>query len=73
MLPTLNLHPSVDIEVKGQNEEQQESEAFLVNAFGVALFIMAIILVTQFNSFYQAFLILSAVVFSTVGVFFSLA
>ena len=30
---------------------------------------MALILVTQFNSFYQAFLILSAVLFSTVGVF----
>jgi len=72
MLPTLGLHPSVDIEVKGQNEEQQESEEFLVNAFGVALFIMAIILVTQFNSFYQAFLILSAVIFSTVGVFLAL-
>ena len=33
---------------------------------------MAIILVTQFNSFYQAALILSAVVFSTVGVFLGL-
>ena len=33
---------------------------------------MAIILVTQFNSFYQAFLILTAVVFSTVGVFLGL-
>ena len=35
-------------------------------------FVMAIILVTQFNSFYQALLILSAVVFSTVGVFLAL-
>ena len=68
-LPTLGLDPLVDIAIKGQNEDQQESQAFLVNAFGVALFVMAIILVTQFNSFYQAFLILSAVVFSTVGVF----
>ena len=54
LLPTLGLHPSVDIVVKGQNEDQQESEAFLVNAFGIALFVMAMILVTQFNSFYQA-------------------
>ena len=44
-----------------------------MNAFMVALFVMAIILVTQFNSFYQAFLILSAVLFSTVGVFLGLA
>lgn len=70
--PNLNIHPSVDIAIKGQNEDQQESESFLVNAFGIALFVMAIILVTQFNSFYQAFLILSAVVFSTVGVFLAL-
>jgi multidrug efflux pump len=33
---------------------------------------MAIILVTQFNSFYQAFLILSAVMFSTIGVLLGL-
>ena len=71
-LPTLGLHPSVDIEIKGQNEDQQESQAFLVNAFAIALFVMAMILVTQFNSFYQALLILSAVIFSTVGVFLAL-
>ncbi|QDP00159.1 efflux RND transporter permease subunit [Thalassotalea sp. PS06] len=62
----------VSMQVKGQNEEQMESQQFLGNAFMVALFVMAIILVTQFNSFYQAFLILSAVLFSTVGVFFAL-
>lgn len=71
-LPELNLSPSVDIEVRGQNEDQQESQDFLGNAFFVALFVMAIILVSQFNSFYQSFLILSAVLFSTVGVFLAL-
>lgn len=72
-LPELALDPRVNISIKGQNEQQAESETFLVNAFIVALFVMAIILVTQFNSFYQAFLILSAVLFSTVGVFLGLA
>lgn len=43
-----------------------------MNAFMVALFVMAIILVTQFNSFYQALLILSAVIFSTAGVLIGL-
>jgi len=70
--PELGIDPTVELSIKGQNEDQQESEEFLVNAFGIALFVMAIILVTQFNSFYQAFLILSAVVFSTVGVFLAL-
>ncbi|WJG08916.1 efflux RND transporter permease subunit [Aliiglaciecola sp. LCG003] len=71
-LPSLNIDPRVEIVVKGQNEQQEESQTFLLNAFMVALFVMAIILVTQFNSFYQAFLILSAVLFSIVGVFLGL-
>ncbi len=71
-LPELNLSNTVNIKIRGDNEEQMESQNFLVNAFMVALFVMAIILVSQFNSFYQAFLILSAVVFSTVGVFLGL-
>ncbi|CAM4362803.1 efflux RND transporter permease subunit [Pseudoalteromonas ostreae] len=66
------LDPRVKIKVRGETEDQDESETFLKNAFLVALFVMGIILVTQFNSFYQAFLILSAVVFSTVGVFLGL-
>jgi len=64
--------PGLDIEFKGEDEEQQESKAFLSKAFAVALFIMAVILVTQFNSFYSAFLILSAVIMSTVGVMLGL-
>ncbi|MEQ8509877.1 MAG: efflux RND transporter permease subunit [Rhodospirillaceae bacterium] len=57
---------------KGEDEEQQESAAFLQRAFMVALFLMGVILITQFNSFYSAFLILSAVVMSTIGVFMGL-
>jgi multidrug efflux pump len=72
LLPELGLDPRVNLTVKGQNEQQDESTAFLEKAFLIALFVMAIILVTQFNSFYQAFLILSAVLFSTVGVFLGL-
>ncbi|MBL4631458.1 MAG: efflux RND transporter permease subunit [Paraglaciecola sp.] len=72
LLPSLGLDPRVNLKVKGQNEDQDESTEFLKNAFLIALFVMAIILVTQFNSFYQAFLILSAVLFSTVGVFLGL-
>jgi multidrug efflux pump len=66
------LDPEVGIEFKGDDEEQRESQEFLVNAFGVALFIMAVILVTQFNSFYSAFLILTAVIMSTIGVMIGL-
>ncbi|HCG8411437.1 TPA: multidrug efflux RND transporter permease subunit VmeK [Vibrio parahaemolyticus] len=65
----LGLPEGVEYKIRGQNEEQENSSAFLQNAFVVALGVMALILITQFNSFYQAFLILSAVLFSTVGVF----
>lgn len=71
-LPDLGLDERVSIKVRGQNEDEQEAANFLQNAFVVALAVMALILVMQFNSFYQSFLILSAVVFSTAGVFIGL-
>ncbi len=67
-----DLDPNIRVEFRGEDEEQQKAQAFLMEAFFVALSIMAIILVSQFNSFYHAFLILTAVVFSTVGVFLGL-
>jgi multidrug efflux pump len=71
-LKDAGIDPRVKITFKGENEEQNKAQAFLVRAFAVALFIMAIILVTQFNSFYSAFLILTAVIMSTIGVFIGL-
>ncbi len=68
----VQLDSRLDLKFKGEDEDQREAEAFLSKAFLVALFIMAIILVTQFNSFYQALLILTAVIFSTVGVLLGL-
>lgn len=66
------LDPRIMIKFKGEDEEQRKAQDFLVKAFAVALFMMALILVTQFNSFYSAFLILSAVIMSTIGVFIGL-
>jgi multidrug efflux pump len=66
------VNPAVNVVFKGENQDQAEAEAFLSKAFGAALFLMAIILVTQFNSFYQTFLILTAVAFSTIGVLIAL-
>ena len=66
------LDPEVEITFKGQDEDQRNSQSFLIKAFIVALFMMAIILVTQFNSFYSAFLILTAVIMSTIGVMIGL-
>ncbi|MEE9319821.1 MAG: efflux RND transporter permease subunit [Granulosicoccus sp.] len=60
--------PEVEVQFKGEAEEQQETMTFLLTAFLSAIFLMTIILVTQFNSLYQALLILSAILFSTSGV-----
>lgn len=57
---------------RGANEEQDESAAFLSQAFTLAMALMAILLVTQFNSYYQALLILSSVLLSTAGVLLGL-
>lgn len=64
--------PAVSISFRGANEEQSDSIAFLSVAFSLALFLMLIMLVTQFNSFYQGLLILSAVIMSTAGVLLGL-
>jgi multidrug efflux pump len=57
---------------RGANEEQDDSAAFLGQAFTLAMALMAILLVTQFNSYYQALLILSSVLLSTAGVLLGL-
>ena len=67
-----DLDPRVQIEFRGEDEEQKEATSFLMRAFVLAVFLMAIILVTQFNRFYSALLILTAVVLSTTGVFLGL-
>ncbi|MBB4302609.1 multidrug efflux pump [Rhodobium orientis] len=53
---------------RGADEDQKESQAFLQKAMFASLFLMFIILVTQFNSFYQTFLTLSTVIMSGFGV-----
>ncbi|MBB3062319.1 efflux RND transporter permease subunit [Microbulbifer rhizosphaerae] len=71
----LEEHPvdgEVDLLFRGADEEQNESLSFLAVAFLLSLFLMFILLVTQFNSFYQSLLILSSVVMSTLGVMLGL-
>jgi multidrug efflux pump len=68
LLLALQPDPRVSVTFRGDKEDQDEASAFLSRAMVVAVFVIAIILVTQFNSVFQAFLILTAVLFSTGGV-----
>ena len=56
----------------GQQQEQQESEAFLIGAFLMAVLLIGFILVSQFDSVTKPIIILSSVVLSTVGVLLGL-
>ncbi len=67
-LDTGVLPASVSYEWTGDTAEQEESGAFLMTAFAGALGLMFIILLAQFNSFYNSVLVLLAVVLSTAGV-----
>lgn len=62
----------VEPRFRGDFEDMAETGAFLGKAFGIAIFLMAVILVTQFNSFYNAVLIMSAIVLSIIGVLMGL-
>lgn len=62
----------VEIKFQGEEADKKETGVFLMKAFGSAIFLILVILVTQFNSFFSAFLVLSAVIMSTVGVFIGL-
>ncbi len=62
------LPAGVSWEWTGDQEDEQESQAFLTSAFAGALGLMFVILLAQFNSFYNAVLVLMAVVMSTTGV-----
>ena len=67
-LDTAPLPAGISFEWTGDQEEQAESQAFLGTAFAGALMLMFIILLAQFNSFYNAVLVLLAVVLSVAGV-----
>jgi multidrug efflux pump len=71
-IATQNIDASVKVRFRGANEEQANAAAFLSTAFSLAMSLMLIMLVMQFNSFYQAGLILFSVVLSTAGVLLGL-
>lgn len=57
----------------GEQQEQEESMEFLIRALLIAVALISLILVTQFNSVFKPFIIIGSVIFSTAGVFFGLA
>lgn len=65
---TGNIDRSVSIEYLGADQENAEAGAFFAGAMIASLFMMAVILLWQFNNFWHVILTLLAVVLSVVGV-----
>ncbi|MBC8146364.1 MAG: efflux RND transporter permease subunit, partial [Bacteroidetes bacterium] len=57
----------------GEQQDQKESQEFLMTALLIALALILIILVTQFNSLVKPLIIIASILFSTIGVFGGLA
>lgn len=71
-LKQADIPNGVNYKFKGDAEDQIETGVFLVKAFFFAIFMMIVILVTQFNSMYRAGLVLSAIILSFAGVYMGL-
>ena len=71
-LAKTDLGPGVVWRLKGEDEERAKASAFLLKAFGTAMFLIFAILLAQFNKFVSVMLVLTAVVLSTIGVLLGL-
>ncbi len=71
-LEALTLPPGVRWEFGGAMEDEQESSAFLMRVFMIALLLISLILVTEFDSLITPLTILVSVILSLIGVFWGL-
>lgn len=71
-LKGFKLPPGYDLRFTGQNEEQDKSSDFLLNAFFAAVMLIFLVLVTQFNSVLKPAIIMMCVLLSLIGVFIGL-
>jgi len=73
LLTDETLPPGYELQFTGKQQEQEQTQDFLSKALLIAIALIALILVSQFNSAIKPFIIILTVVFSTIGVFFGLA
>lgn len=66
-LATLDLLDGYIIEYAGEKEEEDESRIFLLKAFGMAVSLVVLVLVIQFNSLMIPFIIITTVILSLIG------
>ncbi len=71
-LKTTPLNYEVSVEFGGEDEDIAETQAFLSKSFSLSILLMIMILMIQFNSFWQTFVTMSAIILSIGGVLLGL-
>jgi len=72
LLADYSLPVGYKLQFTGKQQEQAETQEFLSKALMIAIALIALILVSQFNSAIKPFIIIITVLFSTIGVFLGL-
>jgi multidrug efflux pump len=72
-LENFTLPVGITIAYSGADKSQKETQVFLVQSFGIAIFLIFVLLVTQFNSFVLPFIIMASVFASLAGVFMGMS
>ena len=72
LLAEKNLPPGYELQFTGKQQEQAQTQDFLSKALMIAIALISLILVSQFNSAIKPFIIIVTVLFSTIGVFLGL-
>ena len=67
-LKTQKIEDDITLVFGGDEENIKETQEFLGMAFNIAMFGILVIFLIQFNSFYYSFIIMSAIILSTIGV-----
>jgi multidrug efflux pump subunit AcrB len=73
LLADYPMPENYDLQFTGKQQEQQQSQDFLSKALMIAVALITLILVSQFNSGLKPIIIIMTVLFSTIGVFLGLA
>jgi len=71
-IQTLETPDGITVKFTGEQEQQAKSAEFLTRALLIAISMIFLIIVAQFNSFASPFIIMGSVLFSTIGVFLGL-
>jgi len=71
-LASLPLPAGYQVSYSGEQEEQQKAADFLSKAFIGAILLIGLVLITQFNSVRQTFIVMTSVLLSLTGVFLGL-